>query len=135
MYCTCQAVILRNAKAINSARNQVLFSLTDYLAGIALDQLSYQASVGCLSFSNSLNNGLIINANGFTKRLPQLLSSLIEDYASFTPIEEQLAQAKYWCLEQLDSAEKDKAFELSIHPVKMISRVPYSGSAVSAVMC
>lgn len=119
-------VALRNAKAMNSARNQVLFSLTDYLAGIALDQLSYQASVGGLSFSTSLNNGLMINANGFTQRLPQLLSSLIEDYAGFTPTEEQLAQAKSWYLEQLDSAEKGKAFELAIQPVKMISRVPYS---------
>lgn len=62
-------VILRNAKAINSARNQVLFSLTDYLASIALDQLSYQASVVGLSFSISLNNGLMINANVFIKRL------------------------------------------------------------------
>ena len=35
---------------MDSARNQVLFSLTDYLAGLALDQLSYQASVGGLSF-------------------------------------------------------------------------------------
>lgn len=92
-------VALRNAKSMNSARNQVLFSLTDYLAGIALDQLSYQASVGGLSFSTSLNNSLMINANGFTQRLPQLLSSLIEDYASFTPTEEQLAQAKSWYLE------------------------------------
>lgn len=35
-------VALRNANAMNYTRNQVLFSLTDYLAGIALDQLSYQ---------------------------------------------------------------------------------------------
>lgn len=43
-------VAFRNAKTMDSARNQVLFSLTDYLAGLALDQLSYQASVGGLSF-------------------------------------------------------------------------------------
>jgi protease-3 len=119
-------VAFRNAKTMDSARNQVLFSLTDYLAGISLDQLSYQASVGGLSFSTSPNNGLVFNANGFTQRLPQLLTSLIEGYSSFTPTEEQLTQAKSWYLEQLDSAEKGKAFELAIQPVQMISRVPYS---------
>ncbi|TFZ49384.1 pitrilysin [Serratia proteamaculans] len=119
-------VAFRNAKTMDSARNQVLFSLTDYLAGISLDQLSYQASVGGLSFSTSPNNGLEFNANGFTQRLPQLLTSLIEGYSSFTPTEDQLTQAKSWYLEQLDSAEKGKAFELAIQPVQMVSRVPYS---------
>lgn len=119
-------VAFRNAKTMDSARNQVLFSLTDYLAGLALDQLSYQASVGGLSFSTSPNNGLMFNANGFTQRLPQLLTALIEGYSSFTPTEDQLAQAKSWYLEQLDSAEKGKAFELAIQPVQMVSRVPYS---------
>ncbi|CAI1166291.1 Protease 3 precursor [Serratia quinivorans] len=119
-------VAFRNAKTMDSARNQVLFSLTDYLAGISLDQLSYQASVGGLSFSTSPNNGLEFNANGFTQRLPQLLTSLIEGYSSFTPTEDQLAQAKSWYLEQVDSAEKGKAFELAIQPVQMVSRVPYS---------
>jgi protease-3 len=119
-------VAFRNAKTMDSARNQVLFSLTDYLAGISLDQLSYQASVGGLSFSTSPNNGLEFSANGFTQRLPQLLTSLIEGYSSFTPTEDQLTQAKSWYLEQLDSAEKGKAFELAIQPVQMVSRVPYS---------
>jgi protease-3 len=62
-------VAFHNAKAINSALNQVLFFLTEYLSGIALDQLSYQISVSGLSFSTSLNNGLMIKANGFTQHL------------------------------------------------------------------
>ncbi|MCS3407356.1 pitrilysin [Serratia sp. AKBS12] len=119
-------VAFRNTKTMDSARNQVLFSLTDYLAGIALDQLSYQASVGGLSFSTSPDNGLLFNASGFTQRLPQLLTTLIEGYSSFTPTEEQLQQAKSWYLEQLDAAEKGKAFELALQPVQMLSRVPYS---------
>ncbi|PVZ85330.1 pitrilysin [Serratia sp. S1B] len=119
-------VALRNAKTMDSARNQVLFSLMDYLAGLSLDQLSYQAAVGGISFSTSSNNGLLFNANGYTQRLPQLLTALIEGYASFTPTEEQLEQAKSWYLEQLDSAEKGKAFELAIQPAQALSRVPYS---------
>ena len=119
-------VALRNAKTMDSARNQVMFSLMDYLAGLSLDQLSYQASVGGISFSTSSHNGLVFEANGFTQRLPQLLTTLIEGYASFTPTEEQFEQAKSWYLQQLDAAEKGKAFELAIQPVQMLSRVPYS---------
>lgn len=36
------SLILRNPKAMDSARNQVMFALNDYLAGLALDQLSNQ---------------------------------------------------------------------------------------------
>ncbi|WON76014.1 pitrilysin [Serratia sp. UGAL515B_01] len=119
-------VAFRNAKTLDSARNQVLFSLMDYLAGISLDQLGYQASVGGLNFSTSSNNGLMFSANGFTQRLPQLLTSLIEGYSSFTSTEEQFEQAKSWYLEQLDAAEKGKAYELAIQPVRGLSPVPYS---------
>ncbi|KEY59359.1 pitrilysin [Serratia sp. DD3] len=119
-------VALRHAKTMDSARHQVLFSLMDYLAGLSLDQLSYQAAVGGINFSTSSNNGLLFNANGFTQRLPRLLTALIEGYASFTPTEEQFEQAKSWYLEQLDAAEKGKAFELAIQPAQVLSRVPYA---------
>lgn len=66
------SVVLRNPQAMDSARNQVLFALNDYLAGMALDQLSNQAAVGGISFSTNANNGLMVNADGYTQRLPQL---------------------------------------------------------------
>lgn len=66
------SVVLRNLQAMDSARNQVLFALNDYLAGMALDQLSNQAAVGGISFSTNANNGLMVNADGYTQRLPQL---------------------------------------------------------------
>lgn len=120
------SVAFRNPNALNSARHQVLFSLTDYLAGLSLDQLSYQASIGGISFSTTSNNGLYVSANGFTQRMPQLLTSLLEGYSGFTPTEDQLAQAKSWYREQLEVAEKGKAYELAIQPAKMLSRVPYT---------
>jgi secreted Zn-dependent insulinase-like peptidase len=58
------SVVLRNPKAMDSAKNQVMFALNDYLAGIALDQLSNQAAAGGISFSTNANNGLMLNANG-----------------------------------------------------------------------
>lgn len=58
--------------------------------------------------------------------MPQLLTSLVSGYASFTPTEEQLVQAKSWYREQLDVAEKGKAYELAIQPAKLLSNVPYS---------
>lgn len=88
------SLILRNPKAMDSARNQVMFALNDYLAGLALDQLSNQASVGGISFSTNANNGLMVNANGYTQRLPQLFQALLEGYFSYTATEDQLEQAK-----------------------------------------
>ncbi|ANI29913.1 protease [Yersinia entomophaga] len=120
------SLAFRNQHALDDARHQVLFALTDYLASLSLDQLSYQASIGGISFSTGPDNGLYVNANGFTQRLPQLLTSLVVGYSSFTPTEEQLAQAKSWYREQLAIADKGKAFELAIQPIKMLSRVPYT---------
>lgn len=119
------SVVLRNPKAMDSAKNQVLFALYDYLAGIALDQLSNQAAVGGISFSTNANNGLMLNANGYTQRLPQLFQALLAGYFSYTPTEEQLEQAKSWYAQMMDSAEKGKAFDQAIMPVQMLSQVPY----------
>lgn len=119
------SVVLRNPKAMNSAKNQVMFALNDYLAGIALDQLSNQASVGGISFSTNANNGLMVNANGYTQRLPQLFQALLEGYFSYTPTEEQLEQAKSWYAQMMDSAEKGKAYDLALMPTQMLSQIPY----------
>jgi len=119
------SVVLRNPQAMDSAKNQVMFALNDYLAGLALDQLSNQAAVGGISFSTNANNGLMLNANGYTQRLPQLFKALLAGYFSYTPTEEQLTQAKSWYAQMLDSAEKGKAFEQAIMPVQMLSQVPY----------
>ncbi len=119
------SVVLRNPLAMDSAKNQVMFALNDYLAGIALDQLSNQAAVGGISFSTNANNGLMLNANGYTQHLPQLFSDLLAGYFSYTPTEEQLAQAKSWYAQMMDSAEKGKAYEQAIMPTQMLSQVPY----------
>lgn len=119
------SVVLRNPLAMDSAKNQVMFALNDYLAGIALDQLSNQASVGGIGFSTNANNGLMLNASGYTQRLPQLFSALLAGYFSYTPTEDQLAQAKSWYAQMMDSAEKGKAYEQAIMPAQMLSQVPY----------
>ncbi|HFZ8995508.1 TPA: pitrilysin [Citrobacter freundii] len=119
------SVVLRNPQVMDSARNQVLFALNDYLAGIALDQLSNQAAVGGISFSTNANNGLMVNANGYTQRLPQLFQALLEGYFSYTATDEQLQQAKSWYAQMMDSAEKGKAYDQAIMPIQMVSQVPY----------
>lgn len=118
-------MVLRNPQAMDSAKNQVLFALNDYLAGVALDELSNQAAVGGISFSTNANNGLMLNANGYTQRLPQLFQALLNGYFSYTATEEQLQQAKSWYSRMLESAEKGKAYEQAIMPVQMVSQVPY----------
>ncbi|MDA5151945.1 pitrilysin, partial [Klebsiella pneumoniae] len=119
------SLVLRNPQAMDSARRQVMFALNDYLAGIALDQLSNQAAVGGISFSTGANNGLMVNANGYTQHLPALFSDLLQGYFSYTPTEEQLEQAKSWYAQMMDSAEKGKAYDQAIMPIQMVSQVPY----------
>ncbi len=117
--------VLRNPQAMDSARRQVMFALNDYLAGIALDQLSNRAAVGGISFSTGANNGLMVNANGYTQHLPALFSDLLQGYFSYTPTEEQLEQAKSRYAQMMDSAEKGKAYDQAIMPIQMVSQVPY----------
>ncbi len=112
------SLILRNPKAMDSARNQVMFALNDYLAGLALDQLSNQASVGGISFSTNANNDLMVNANGYTQRLPQLFQALLEGYFHYTATEDQLEQAKSRYNQMMDSrrtADGNCARSLQVH--------------------
>lgn len=119
-------VALRNADALDSARNQVLFSLTDYIAGLKLAQISYQASIGGISFSTRSNHGLEFSADGFTQRMPQLFNTLIEQYRDFAPTADELEQAKSWYREMLEAADKGRAYELAVQPIRSVSSiVPY----------
>ena len=118
-------LVLRNPQVMDTARHQVIFALNDYLAGIALDRLSNQAAVGGISFSTGANSGLLVNANGYTQRMPQLFEALLKGYFSYQPTQEQLEQAKSWYAQMLDSADKGKAYEQAIMPLQMVSQVPY----------
>lgn len=118
-------MMLRNPQAMNSAKSQVLFAINNYMAGMALDELVNQAEVGGISFSTSANSGLVVNANGYTQRLPQLFEALLKGYFSYTPTQEMLDQAKSWYTQMMDSAEKEKAYNQAITPVNMLSQVPY----------
>ncbi|MEW5288448.1 pitrilysin [Erwinia papayae] len=120
---------LRNKEAMSTAKNQVLFGLNDYLAGLALDELNSQASVGGISFSTGEDNGVTFNVSGFTQHLPELMKALLKGYVSYQPTEQQLEQAKSWYCERLDAAEKGKAFELAIQPAQVLPQLPYTPRA------
>ncbi|MDW8845650.1 pitrilysin [Erwinia sp. MMLR14_017] len=117
---------LRNKEAMSTAKNQVMYGLNDYLAGLALDELNSQASVAGIGFSTGEDDGVTFNATGFTQHLPELMSALLKSYASYQPDQQQLDQAKSWYLERLAAAEKGKAFELAIQPAQMLSQLPYT---------
>ena len=117
---------LRNKSAMRDARSQVLFGLNDYLAGLALDELNSQANVAGISFSSSEDDGIMFNASGFTQHLPALMQQMLHGYISYQPDEAQFAQAKSFYLQQLDAADRGKAFEQAIQPAQMLSRLPYT---------
>ncbi|WP_300000398.1 pitrilysin [uncultured Cedecea sp.] len=118
-------MILRNPDAMNTMKHQVLFALNDYLAGLALDELSQRAAVGGIGFSSHANSGLMITANGYTQQLPKLFEELVSGYFSYTPTEEQFTQAKSWYAQILDAADKGKAYEQALLPAQVISQLPY----------
>lgn len=78
---------------MDSARRQVMFALNDYLAGIALDQLSNERRSAAF---RSLPAPQRIN--GQCQRLYPASSGAVQrsvaGYFSYTPTEEQLEQAK-----------------------------------------
>jgi len=118
-------MILRNPNAMDTMKHQVLFALNDYLAGLALDELSQRASVGGIGFSSHANSGLMITANGYTQQLPKLFEELVSGYFSYIPTEEQFTQAKSWYEQILSAADKGKAYEQALLPAQVISQLPY----------
>lgn len=119
-------IALRTPLAQKSARNQVLFDLNDYLADLALAELRYQASVGGIEIAYSKNYGLMFSADGFTQRMPYLLNKLLTEYRDFVPTQPQLDQAKKRYIEMLDGADKVRAYELALQPIRSLSIIPYT---------
>ncbi|WP_413726680.1 pitrilysin [Sodalis sp. RH16] len=115
----------RNPNLMDTPRDQVLYAMNDYIAGLNLAELSNQSYVGGINFSTFESDGLTVKASGYTQRLPQLVISLIERYASFTPTEDQLAQAKTWYRQQLDGTDKGKAYSQAVIPARVLSEWPY----------
>ncbi len=115
----------RNPAVMATPRDQVLYSMNDYIAGLDLAELNNQAYVGGINFSTYESDGLTVKASGYTQRLSQLVVSLIDRYTAFTPTEDQLAQAKTWYREQLDGTDKGKAYSQAVIPARVISEWPY----------
>lgn len=120
----------RTPFANESARNQVLFTLNEYLASLALAQLNYQAALGGINFTVSGSNGAAFSAEGFTQHLPELLKKLLIEYRDFVPTQLQLEQAKINYIDQLDGAEKVRSFKLAMQPINALSNVPYTERSV-----
>ena len=115
----------RQTGLMTSARDQVLYAMNDYIAGLDLAELSNQAYVGGINFSTYEDDGLTVKASGYTQRLSQLVASLIDRYAAFTPTADQLAQAKTWYREQLDGTDRGKPYAQAVIPAKVLSEWPY----------
>ncbi|AOM42299.1 pitrilysin [Xenorhabdus hominickii] len=116
---------MRNPNRLTDIKDQLADTLLAYLSELKLDQLGYQASVGGMGISTGYADGLKIDVRGYTQHLPELLTSVINQYISFTPTQAELEQAKSWYREQLEVANNGKAFQMAIQPVSRLSSVPY----------
>ncbi|MEQ1964302.1 pitrilysin [Xenorhabdus khoisanae] len=119
------ALEMRNPNGLKNIKDQISDTLLSYLSGLALDQLGYQASVGGMGVYTEYVDGLGIGVNGYTQHLPELLASAINQYISFTPTQEELAQAKSWYREKLEVSNNGKAFQMAMQPISRLSSVPY----------
>lgn len=116
---------LVNKKSDITVKQQVTQALTDYLAGLALSELSYQASVAGMNISSSSGQGIDFSMNGYTQHLPELVNATLKSYMSFESTQEELDQAKSWYREQLEVTHNLKAFEAAMLPARQLNTIPY----------
>lgn len=116
---------LVNKKSDITVKQQVTQTLTDYLAGLALSELSYQASVAGMNISSSSGQGIDFSMNGYTQHLPELVNATLKSYMSFESTQEELDQAKSWYREQLEVTHNLKAFEAAMLPARRLNTIPY----------
>ncbi|MBD2781964.1 pitrilysin [Xenorhabdus szentirmaii] len=116
---------MRYPDGLKTIKDQLADTLLAYLSDVALDQLGYQASVGGMGISTGYADGLKIGVSGYTQYLPELLTSVIHQYISFTPTQEELDQAKSWYREKIEVTNNSKAYQMAMQPVSRLSSFPY----------
>ncbi|OAT34549.1 pitrilysin [Proteus myxofaciens] len=116
---------LVNKNADVTVKQQVVQTLTDYLAGLSLSELSYQASVAGMNIASSSGQGIDFSMSGYTQHLPELVDATLKSYLSFESTEDELEQAKSWYREQLLVTHNLKAFETAMLPARRLNRIPY----------
>ena len=119
------ALELRNRNAGRTAKDVVTSALLSYVSELKLNQLSYQASVAGMGINISDDDGLNISVSGYSQHLPELLTTAVTEYQSFTPSASELAQAKSWYREQVAVSDNGKAYEMAMRPFSRLKSVPY----------
>ncbi|HHN8323402.1 pitrilysin [Morganella morganii] len=119
------ALELRNRNAGRTAKDVVTSALLSYVSELKLNQLSYQASVAGMGINISDDDGLNISVSGYSQHLPELLTTAVSEYQSFTPSASELAQAKSWYREQVAVSDNGKAYEMAMRPFSRLKSVPY----------
>lgn len=115
---------LRNDMAINTSKNQVMFSLIDYLVNRELSELQYQASEAGIELNTQRDNGVMLQATGFSQHLSSMLLTLLEHYKTLDINADNLALAKADYLQKLNRSDQEKSFMLAIEPFNALS-FPY----------
>lgn len=118
-------LVLCNFQVMDSVCWQVMFVFNDYFVGIVFDQFSNQVVVGGILFFIGVNNGLMVNVNGYIQYFLVLFSDLLQGYFSYMLIEEQLEQVKFWYVQMMDFVEKGKVYDQVIMLIQMVLQVLY----------
>lgn len=116
---------LVNKNADRTVKQQVIQTLTNYLADLTSSELAYQASVAGMNISSSSGRGVDFSVNGYTQHLPELVNATLKSYITFEATQQELDQAKSWYREQLEVTHNLKAYDAAMLPARRLNTLPY----------
>ena len=116
---------LRNNFVDDNVKNQVMFITLNYLVKRQLATLNFQADVAGIFIGTFNDSGIEITANGFNQHILALIEATLATYRTFDIKEEDLALAKSWYLERLDTADHANSNSLAMQPIYAIAGKTY----------
>ncbi|WP_392566073.1 pitrilysin [Utexia brackfieldae] len=116
---------LRQNAILDSAKQQTMFGLLDYLSSRAMSQLRFQAGVAGIDLDTGTDDGIMLTASGFSQHLPEMMMAMLDRYQHLTINEDDLALAKSWYLQQLSSADNVTSYALALQPIQALNSSRY----------
>lgn len=129
------SLVLGITPKVEDLKQAVSAVLLGYMGDLVQSKIDFQASIAGMSASVSMaENGVVLQADGYTQNLAKLLKDKMVLFQQFTLSEDTLAQAKQRYLEALDRAEKENALRQANEVITRFSSYPYFEMAKQRAM-
>lgn len=117
---------LRRNHNADTAKQQVVFPMLDYLVTRSMTKLKYQASVAGVGLNQFADNGLMLSASGYSQHLPKMLEAMLQHFRDITISESDMELARSWYLQQLDAADDVSSYAFALQPITALNILPYT---------